>query len=463
MSSKLTALWKIPAERFKNGNFDMITVKDGKKHEKQEAALRLLTDNVTTELCYGGAAGGAKTWTGCCWLLFMCLLYPGTRWFVGRMELKELEESVLVTFLEVAAAYEVIKDVDFRYRGDKHWIIFANGSEIILLTFKATPGDPNFDGLGSTEYTGGWMEEAPQALRRVYEVLSTRIGRKFNDKYNIVGKLLVTCNPNKQWIYHTFYLPSRNGVLREGQYFLQVLGNENPHNQSGYQKKLDQLTGVDRQRLRDGDWDYVEDDRMLCTNSEIDACFPSVVEVSATTKGYISGDIAMQGRDSCVFGYWREYVIEIVLDELLSDPQGIEITLRGIMNNKGVPAGNVVTDSAGLGEYLSGYVKGIVKFYSQGKAKNHLEFADIRSECGYKLAEAIKKGLLKIICSPEQKIKIIQELGYLMAVSVDNDKRKQLLAKTEIKKKLLRSPDYLDMLIMGMWFKVGNKNFWMIG
>ena len=77
----------VKIELFKRGCFDFITVKDGLKHEKQEHALKILTDNEHVELLYGGAAGGAKSWTGAVWLLFMCLCYPGSKWFIGRAEL----------------------------------------------------------------------------------------------------------------------------------------------------------------------------------------------------------------------------------------------------------------------------------------------------------------------------------------------------------------------------------------
>ena len=91
----------VKIELFKRGCFDFITVKDGLKHEKQEHALKILTDNEHVELLYGGAAGGAKSWTGVVWLLFMCLCYPGSKWFIGRAELKRITQSTLITFYKV--------------------------------------------------------------------------------------------------------------------------------------------------------------------------------------------------------------------------------------------------------------------------------------------------------------------------------------------------------------------------
>ena len=54
-------LFEIYIEKFKRGKFDFITVRDGQKHEKQEQALKILTDSTTKEFLYGGAAGGARS------------------------------------------------------------------------------------------------------------------------------------------------------------------------------------------------------------------------------------------------------------------------------------------------------------------------------------------------------------------------------------------------------------------
>ena len=72
----------IKIEMFKKGNFDFIIegiannsegdweTGDLVKNTKQEEALGILTDNEFNEFLYGGGAGGAKTWTGCCWETF---------------------------------------------------------------------------------------------------------------------------------------------------------------------------------------------------------------------------------------------------------------------------------------------------------------------------------------------------------------------------------------------------------
>ena len=66
-----TKLWERREFEFITKGFD----EDGIacEHVKQKEAFKILTANRYREFLYGGAAGGAKSWTGCTWLLFMGL------------------------------------------------------------------------------------------------------------------------------------------------------------------------------------------------------------------------------------------------------------------------------------------------------------------------------------------------------------------------------------------------------
>lgn len=456
-------LLELNKELFRRKDYDFIAVKDGHKHIKQEEALNILTDSETTEFNYGGAAGGAKSWTGASWLLFMSLIYPDTRWFIGREELKRLRDSTLLTFFKVAKAYGVERDKDYKYNGQDHYIQFTNGSRIDLLDLKFLPSDPLFERYGSIEYTGGWIEEGGEVNFGAYDTLKSRIGRHLNDKYGIIGKIFVTCNPKKNWIYSYFWRPYKEDRLKKGMKFLQALLKDNPHIESGYEQQLMSLTDVvKKQRLLYGNFEYDDDPSALCDYDAIMDMFTNE-HVKGDGKKYLSADLAMKGRDRFVSGVWDGFICDLTkgVDKGFSTGKEIEGDLKRLMITHNVPRSQVVADSDGMGSYLESYLTGIKEFHGGSSAINKTEYANLKSECGYKLAEVINRREIKIICTPEQAQKIAEEIAVLKADDVDADEKKKRIIPKDTMKELLggRSPDYLDMLLMRMLFAVKRQGY----
>ena len=449
----LNGMWRITANQFKAGKFDIITTVNGKKHVKQEQALKILTDNETKRFCYGGAAGGAKSWTGCCWLMFSALVYPETRWFVGRKELGQIEQSTVPTFDRVAKTYGVIKDKDYKYNANKHTITFSNGSVIVLLNLEYEPGDPNFDRLGSTEYTGGWIEEAAAVHAKAYDTLASRLGRWYNDKYGLIGKMFITTNPTKNWVYDTFYYPSKIGSMLAGYVFLQAFVYDNPHVEKDYATNLEMMGDkVQRARLLEGDFEYSENDLALVTPEQIEACFDTGMAMMAEGDSRLSADIAMLGRDKYVCGLWKGDCVTIVSEFDKCKGPDIQHDIEKWMNRYDIPHYNVTVDSDGLGSYLEGYINDINMFHGNEASTDPIEYANMKTQCAYLLAEKIIKNKLCIICNDRQRAQIRQELALLQVKSTGRDEQsKKLISKDEMKKIINRSPDYLDMLIMGQY------------
>ena len=64
---------------------------------------------------------------------------------------------------------------------------------------------------------------------------------------------------------------------------------------------------------------------------------------------------------------------------------------------------------------------------------------------------------IRVICTDEQRERIIDELGALKQAHIDNDVSKKDVIKKDEWKTLLggKSPDYSDMLMMAMIFRRG--------
>ena len=117
-------LLALEIELFKDRNFDFITKQNGFDFPKQDEALTILTDTETTDLTYGGAAGGSKSWTGCAWEVFSCLAYPETKWFIGREELKRLRDAILLTLFKFWKHYNLSTGEHFKSNGHEQLIDF---------------------------------------------------------------------------------------------------------------------------------------------------------------------------------------------------------------------------------------------------------------------------------------------------------------------------------------------------
>lgn len=443
----------VKVELFKRGCFDFITCKDGKRHEKQGQALTILTDNDHVEVLYGGAAGGAKSWTGAAWLLFMCLAYPGTKWFIGREELKRIKQSTYITFKKVCAMYGCTEEL-YKYNAQDNYIEFYNGSRIDLLDLQYKPSDPLYERFGSLEFTGGWIEEGGEVNFGAYDTLKTRVGRHLNLEYGIVRKLFITCNPKKNWMYDIFYKPYKANRLEAYRYYIACLVQENPYIDPAYIEGLKTTSDkVKFERLFKGNWDYDDNPNALCSYDDICAIFGNNLSIR-TGKFYITGDIARFGADYARMAVWDGYHIIDLMCFPKSKLTDIQLWITTKQRKYRIPKHRCIVDEDGVGGGvvdncdIQGFVNGASPFAGEN-------YRNLQTQCGYKLAEHINAnevGIDEELVSQSDREEIIRELEQLQTWKGDSDGKLQLKPKEEIKLDLGYSPDWRDMLLMRCWF-----------
>ncbi|MCT4287358.1 terminase family protein [Elizabethkingia sp. HX WHF] len=458
----------IKVEAFKRGIFDFISCNGGKRHEKQEEALRVLTDNETRELLYGGAAGGAKSWTGASWLLFSALAYPGTKWFIGREELKRLRSSTLLTFYKVCKAYG-IPDSEYSYNGQDNYIQFKNGSRIDMLDLRHKPSDPLYERFGSLEYTGGWVEEGGEINFGAFDVLKTRIGRHLNGEFGLTPKIFVTCNPKKNWMYSYFYKPFKEDLLKPFQKFLQAFVQDNPFIEKDYIELLQGTTDkAKRERLLKGNWEYDDNPYKLCIYDLILDIFRNT-HINRGKKKYITADVARFGSDSAVIGVWHGWDLIEVHEFEISKTTEIQACIEAMQNKHRVPKRHCIVDSDGVGGGVVDNLD-VIGFKNNGrpfkektgKGKEVPKYKNIKTQLIVYLAEKIiNENMMHISAelSEKQIERIKEELDTIERIP-DSDII-ALVSKEQIKQDIGRSPDYLDMIFMRAYFdfkKIGTTN-----
>jgi len=411
-------------------------------NEKQKLVCTYWLDNVSSEIAYGGSKGSGKSYLGCSLIFADAFMYPGTSYFIAREQLNDVRKHTIPSIHEVFRHWNLSQDY-WKFNGQDNLFILNNGSTVYLLEAKFAPSDPEYYRFGSMQITRG-----------------DSIGRNKNEQYNLHPKLLLTTNPSKNFLYREFYKKFKDGTLEDYKKFVQALPIDNKKLDKGYLDNLERSLSIkQRSRLLLGNWEYDDDPTVLCDYDAICNIFNNDY-IRGTNKMFISADLAMQGRDKFIAGVWDGLICTIRLDQAKSSGKSIENDLKLLMIEYRVGRSNVIADSDGMGNYLESYLTGIKEFHGNGKAINS-EFANIKSECGYKLAELINNGNIKIICSAEQREKIIEELEQLKAKNIDADEqRKRIISKDDMKAKLGRSPDYLDMLLMRMFFEVNKTRIY---
>ena len=335
-----------------------------KPEPKQALAYKALDDKITSFLGFGGGSGGGKSWLGAEWLFRNCIAYEGSKWFIGRNELKRLMASSFATFRKVSQFHNV-KSGTWKLNGQYNYIEFFNKSRIDLLDLKYLPSDPMYQRFGSTEYTGGWIEEAGEVDFLAFDVLKTRAGRWKNNEYELFpAKVLLTFNPEQNWLYRVFYKPWRKDELKGTDYaFIQSLYGDNHYTAGEYGKQLDKLKDpVLSARLKMGLWEYASGDLSLLDYDSIIDIFTNTLPEEVQQEKYFSGDVARYGSDKITFASWKGFNLHKLE---WKEGRGIDQTamdVREELRTGMIPYSHAIVDDDGVGGGVVDLVRGIKGF-----------------------------------------------------------------------------------------------------
>lgn len=427
---------------------------------KQMLAYQALTDmdNGISEVLYGGGARGGKTWFGCLWQILNRFRYPGSVGMIGRSDFIQLTKTTLVTFFEVLNSLPPYYREQVRYKaGVANVAEFANGSVIYFVYFKEKPSDPNFDRFGSFSITDLFVDESQEVCEKVIDVLRGRFslltGFDANgNPWQTKPKALYTCNPSRGWNYTRFVKPDKEGAIAPFRMFIKALPADNPHVTQDYIDNLMRSDTATVQRLVYGNFEYDDDPNVLMEYDAICDLFNNT-HIKKMGKRTMSADIATKGHDRFVVYSFTGNLALIPVDKAYSPGKQIEQDLRRVMANDDIRSNFCIVDADGVGNFLSSYIPGIREFHGGARPADS-RYANLRSECYFKLADLVNRRLLRIVCTPEQASRIKEELAVIKQLHVDSDvKKKTVISKEEMKKLLGHSPDYADGLMMAMWFR----------
>jgi len=432
---------------------------------KQTKALDLLEDNVTTELLFGGGAGGGKSAFGCYWQIKRRLKYPGTRGLIGRSKLKVLKDTTLKTFVEIAKMQGLAQGEHYKITSshdteNPNCIVFKNTSLIYLRDLFLYPSDPDFDDLGSLEITDAFIDECNQLVEKAKGIVKSRIRFKL-DENDLIPKILMTCNPAKNWTYKQFYKPSRKGELPKYRAFIQSLLSDNPFISKHYRENLLTLGKNSRERLLDGNWEYDDDPATLIDADAIYDYFRPH-HISRGGKKYITIDVARKGKDKTVFRLWEGFLCVRRISMDISKVNEVVDKANSLRQQHGVPLSQIVADEDGVGGGVVDYLgcKGFVNNSSPldeiiAGEKVRPNYENLKTQCSFHMANKIQNREAGELCENSDIIDLVsEEMEQVKQRDIDKDGRLKLVTKDIVKEKIGRSPDDWDGIMMRYIFEL---------
>jgi hypothetical protein len=417
---------------------------------KQSIAWKYLMDDKTSTVLYGGSAGGGKSMLASVWLVTMCLTYEGIRTLLGRTVLSTLKQTSLNTLFEVMNMMGLKSENHYNYNAQSNIITFFNKSEIILKDLEFKPSDPNFDSIAGLEITCAVLEEASQISHTAFQIVKSRLRYKLNE-HKIIGKILMTANPGQNWLKKEFYIRHLNNTLPSDYAFVAALPTDNPHLPSSYISMLHSLSTQQRKRLLEGDWDYEDTSDSLFLYDDI-VTTQMLMSPNPNNRKFMSIDVSRFGQDRSVCMIWiGSVVIDCVIFRKL-DLQSLIENIKDLMEKYGIDRQSVVIDSDGVGGGVADAIKG-VNFVNNSSPLFKQNFANLKTQCYYKLSELIKEKKISInIIDPEIFDQLTQELLAVKLKDLDKDAKVSIISKDQMKKTLGVSPDLADSCAMKMIF-----------
>ena len=207
-----------------------------------------------------------NSFLGCCWLAYSCIRFEGIRMVVARKVRKTLLETTWNTLMDVLASWGLKRDVHFHVNNLAYTITFWNGSVIMAMDLTPSPGDPDFNSLGSLEITGGFIDEVSEVSEKAVEVLASRVRYKVAETF-VVGKMLYSTNPCLTWVRSTFVMDDDGNPVTppKGYRYIpfSLFDNPNEKFRAIYYNKLSKLRNkADRDRLLYGNWLFTTSNKM---------------------------------------------------------------------------------------------------------------------------------------------------------------------------------------------------------
>ena len=388
-----------------------------------------------------------------------CIQRPWIVWLVWREEWDDLRKTTLTTLIKVLWNHDMLAGKDYNLNLQTKELKFYNGSKVLFVPLKQQPSDPEFNWLWSYEITYGFVDEAQQVSRKAIDIILSRCTEKIKE-YDLVGKVIMTCNPMKCHLYSDFIKPYKDWTLPFDRVFIPSLYKDNPFiDHKKYEEWLKRADKITKERLLKWNREYDDDPTKLYQYDDINDLFTNSWE---SWEHYITSDIARLWNDKTVT-IVRDWWIWRVFSFTKNRTTETSNIIRWLQKQYSVKNSHTICDEDWVGWWVvdmlwcKWFINNSSPILSE-EEKEIRNYKNLKDQCYFELQPIIENWVMKlIVMNDNDKESIVEELDVIKQKNPDKWGKLQILTKEEIKQLIWRSPDFADTIAMRMWFELNKQ------
>lgn len=244
-----------------------------------------------SEVLFGGAAGGGKSYAQLIDAFLFALRYPRSKQLILRRTFPELEKSL------IRVACDIYPRTVFKYNHSKHVGRFSNGS---IIDFAYCDRESDVNKYQSAEYDVIRFDELTHFTEYMYTYLISRV-RGTN---GYPKQIKSSTNPGgigHSWVKSRFIDVGAPNSEHDGKIFIPAMVQDNVFlmdSDPDYVKRLEKLSEKDKQALLYGNWDIF--DGQYFTEWKRDIHVISPFEIPKDWRRYFVMDYGLD----MLAGYW---------------------------------------------------------------------------------------------------------------------------------------------------------------
>ena len=385
------------------------------------------------KVLYGGARGGGKSYLGCRRAVELAEAHSGIRGYLCRLEAFSFKHTTLLTLL---GTVDVLSRPGWRHKASDQYLIHDNGSR---LDYGGLASNEDRDKLKSMELTFGFVDEASDVEQLSARMLEASCHRQ--PEFADLSFVLYASNPEPCWLQMDFI-----DEPKAGRTFVPALPADNPYLDAHYVDHLRE-TYEDFPELLDayanGSWAAI---------GSVDRVFPASLvaaamkrQVDASTPIQWGVDVARYGDDSTVVYERRGTHVRLLAEWKRQDTHTTSEELIALFRAADQKPSAVVVDDVGVGGGVVDNLRAAhlpVRGVNVGESAHAAaKFKNLRAELAWHLRTVLEGG-----GSLPQDERVRSELTAFRYLVQGG--RIAIEGKKELKKRLGRSPDHADALIL---------------